>query len=54
MKLISYRADVCEAIVLCFSAGSYEDWRSDQASFPAVVKGNPLDGWSVLSLYFLN
>ncbi len=32
--------------VICyFSAGSYEDWRSDKASFPAAAIGNPLDGW---------
>lgn len=28
-----------------FSAGSWEDWRSDAASFPASVKGNDLGGW---------
>ena len=33
-------------IVICyFSAGSYEEWRSDAAAFPASVRGNPLDGW---------
>ncbi|NIA56210.1 endo alpha-1,4 polygalactosaminidase [Massilia sp. TW-1] len=32
--------------VICyFSAGSYEDWREDAASFPASVLGNTLDGW---------
>lgn len=32
--------------VICyFSAGSWEDWRPDQASFPAAVKGNVMDGW---------
>lgn len=32
--------------VICyFSAGSLEAWRSDAASFPASVRGNPLDGW---------
>lgn len=33
-------------IVICyFSAGSYEDWRPDEADFPASVRGNPLDDW---------
>jgi hypothetical protein len=32
--------------VICyFSAGSYEDWRPDEADFPASVRGNPLDNW---------
>lgn len=29
-----------------FSAGTFEDWRSDAASFPASVKGNEVDGWA--------
>lgn len=33
-------------IVICyFSAGSYENWRTDAAQFPAAVLGNTLDGW---------
>ncbi|SEM71101.1 hypothetical protein SAMN05444354_121105 [Stigmatella aurantiaca] len=32
--------------VICyFSAGSYENWRSDAGSFPAAALGNTLDGW---------
>jgi hypothetical protein len=32
--------------VICyFSAGSYEDWRSDAGSFPAAALGKALDGW---------
>lgn len=32
--------------VICyFSAGSYENWRSDAGSFPAAALGNALDGW---------
>jgi hypothetical protein len=32
--------------VICyFSAGSWEEWREDSASFPDSVKGNELDGW---------
>ena len=33
--------------VICyFSAGSWENWRADQASFPSGVKGNNMDGWA--------
>ena len=33
--------------VICyFSAGTYEDWRPDAASFPAAVLGNAVDGWA--------
>ena len=32
--------------VICYiSAGSWEDWRPDQAQFPAAVLGNDYDGW---------
>jgi len=32
--------------VICyFSAGSYENWRSDAADFDEAILGNPLDGW---------
>lgn len=33
--------------VICyFSAGSYENWRSDAAQFQAADLGNTLDGWA--------
>ncbi|KRT57715.1 protein of unknown function (DUF5011) [endosymbiont of Ridgeia piscesae] len=33
-------------VVICyFSAGSFEDWRSDAEDFPASVIGNQLDEW---------
>ena len=33
-------------VVICyFSAGSYEEWRPDEAEFPSTVLGNPLDDW---------
>ena len=33
-------------VVICyFSAGSWEDWRPDAGAYPAVVLGDPLDGW---------
>jgi hypothetical protein len=32
--------------VICyFSAGSWEDWRSDADQFPDSIKGNTLEGW---------
>jgi len=32
--------------VICyFSAGSFEDWRSDAGQFPPAALGNALDGW---------
>ena len=35
------------AKVICyFSAGSWENWRSDAATFPASVQGKGLDGWA--------
>lgn len=41
--------------VICyFSAGSYEDWRPDAASFPASVKGSKMDGWDELWLDIRN
>jgi hypothetical protein len=33
-------------VVCYFSAGSWEDWRSDASDFPESVKGNDLDGWA--------
>ncbi|CAC5388919.1 unnamed protein product [Mytilus coruscus] len=33
--------------VICyFSAGSYENWRSDHSAFPSDVIGHKLDGWN--------
>jgi hypothetical protein len=33
-------------VVICyFSAGSHENWRPDEAEFPAGAVGNELDGW---------
>jgi len=32
--------------VICYvSAGSWEDWRPDAGDYPAIVLGDPLDGW---------
>jgi hypothetical protein len=32
--------------VICyFSAGSYENWKEDNQSFPNEILGEPLDGW---------
>lgn len=34
-------------VVICyFSAGSWENWRSDAAAFPTRVRGNRLAGWA--------
>lgn len=35
-----------------FSAGSYEDWRTDKNLFPVSVRGNPLEGWLVAQARF--
>ena len=32
-------------VVCYFSAGSYENWRSDKNDFPSLALGNTLDGW---------
>jgi hypothetical protein len=33
--------------VVCYvDAGSYENWRTDAAKFPAAVRGTALDGWA--------
>jgi hypothetical protein len=32
--------------VICYlSAGSWENWRPDKASFPPAIRGNAYDGW---------
>lgn len=33
-------------VIAYFSAGTYEDWRSDEANFPPAVLGNTVDGWA--------
>ena len=41
--------------VICyFSAGSWEDWRSDASDFPSSVKGSKMDGWDELWLDISN
>lgn len=35
-----------KSVICYFSAGSYEDWRSDAGDFPAEVLGNALEGWA--------
>ena len=32
-------------VVCYFSAGSFEDWRTDAARYPQTAIGTPLDGW---------
>ena len=36
---------VGKKVICYFSAGSYEDWRSDAAAFRSQDLGKPLDGW---------
>lgn len=36
---------VGKKVICYFSAGSYEDWRSDEGDFPVNARGNDLDGW---------
>jgi hypothetical protein len=41
--------------VICyFSAGSWEDWRSDAGDFPSSTKGSKMDGWDELWLDISN
>jgi hypothetical protein len=35
-----------KTVICYFSAGSYEDWRSDAAQFPAASLGRNMDGWA--------
>lgn len=35
-----------KTLVCYFSAGSYENWRSDASSFPSSVIGDALSGWA--------
>ncbi len=37
--------DSGKRVICYFSAGSYEDWRSDASDFPDSILGNDLDGW---------
>lgn len=34
-----------QKVICYFSAGSYEEWRSDADQFPASALGEPLEGW---------
>jgi hypothetical protein len=52
LDLFETRASVVAALkrqgkrVVCyFSAGSWENWRSDKGRFPRSVIGRPIDGW---------
>jgi len=37
--------DKGQRVICYFSAGSYEDWRTDASRFPDAAIGKPLDGW---------
>jgi len=42
---ISYLKSSGHIVICYFSAGTYEDWRSDAGSFPTSALGNNVDGW---------
>ncbi|TPX69120.1 hypothetical protein SpCBS45565_g02652 [Spizellomyces sp. 'palustris'] len=43
--VISTLKSAGKKVICYFSAGSYENWRSDASSFPAAVIGKGLQGW---------
>ena len=45
-ELITSLKQAGRKVICYFSAGSYENWRSDAGQFPAAVLGNTLDGWA--------
>jgi hypothetical protein len=44
-ELISRLQNNGKKVMCYFSAGSYEEWRSDKSDFQSSVLGNTLDGW---------
>ncbi len=44
-ELIDSLHDKGKHVICYFSAGSYENWRSDEGDFPPSTLGNNLDGW---------
>jgi len=48
--LIQSLKDNNKKVICYFSAGSWEDWRSDASDFPSSVKGSKMDGWDELWL----
>lgn len=46
VSTIASLKDSGKRVICYFSAGSYEDWRSDSGSFPSVALGTTLDGWA--------
>ena len=45
-SLIESLQDDGKKVICYFSAGSYENWRSDKNDFPEDALGNNLDGWA--------
>jgi hypothetical protein len=45
-RVITALQDAGRTVICYFSAGSYEEWRSDAGDFPAAALGEPLDGWA--------
>jgi hypothetical protein len=44
-QVLSTLIDRGRAVICYFSAGSFEDWRDDAASFPEEALGQKLEGW---------
>jgi len=44
-SLIKSLQDDGKKVICYFSAGSYEDWRSDARDFPDSILGKDMDGW---------
>jgi len=44
-ELIDELHEQGKKVICYFSAGSYEEWRSDAKNFPQELLGNDLDGW---------
>ncbi|HIP62302.1 MAG TPA: endo alpha-1,4 polygalactosaminidase [Sulfurovum sp.] len=44
--LIQSLQDSGKKVICYFSAGSYEEWRSDKDNFPIESLGNNMDGWA--------
>ncbi len=45
LDLIQSLKDDGKKVICYFSAGSYEDWRSDKGDFPISALGDNMDGW---------
>ncbi len=46
ITLIQSLKNDSKKVICYFSAGSYENWRDDEADFPSNVLGGNMDGWA--------